>query len=273
MPTLGAAREPWDTTRRPTGMNPRLITPLLLFSLLAAACGGDRDAGGEPVDITTWRLTSGTVDGTALVLVEGYPVTFRVEDDQADGTAACNQYGGRVILDGNTVSFPDGFFQTEMACVDPGVMELEAAFLAALSRVTGSAAGGGELRLSGDGVDLRFIAVEPEPDAALIGTLWHLDTLIEGDAASTVASPATLHIDDQGKVTGSTGCNSMSGTYQAATGFSPLATTKIACDPSVMDQESLLLAVLGGDPILTIEGSTLTVTASDGSALMYRADA
>lgn len=254
-------------------MNPRVITPVLLLSLLVAACGGDRDAGGEPVEITTWQLTSGTVDGVALVLVAGYPVTFRVEDDQVGGTAACNQYGGRVILDGNTVSFPEGFFQTEMACGDPGVMELEAAFLGALSRVTGSAAGGGELRLSGDGVDLRFSAVEPEPDAALIGTLWNLDTLIEGDAASTVASPATLHIDDQGKVTGSTGCNSMSGTYQAATGFSPLATTKIACEPSVMDQESLVLAVLAGDPILTIEGSTMTVTASDGSALLYRADA
>lgn len=252
-------------------MNTRLITHLLVVGLVAAACGGDRDAGTEPIGTTTWQLTAGTVDGTALVLDDSYPVTFRVENGQAAGTAACNQYGGPITLDGNTISFPDGLFQTEMACVEPGVMELEAAYLAALIRVTGSASGGGELRLSGSGVDLRFIAVAPEPDAALVGTVWNLETLIDGEAAASVTAPATLSIDAEGQVSGSTGCNSMFGTYDADAGFSPLSATEIGCEPAVMDQEQFVLSVLDADATLTIEGSLLTITGSNGKALQYRA--
>lgn len=245
---------------------------VLLLVLVAAACGTDRDAGGEPIEPFTWMLTAGTVDGSPLVLIDRHPITFRVEDGEAGGTAACNHYGGRIVIDGNSVSFPDGLFQTEMACLDSGVMELEAAFLAALLRVTGSAVGGSELRLTGNGVDLRFAHVESEPDAPLVGTTWNLETLLQGESASTVAAPATLHIGEDGKVTGSTGCNTMFGTYETGSGFSPLGTTKIGCEPAVMAQEQLVLAVLDADSVLTIEGSLLTITGSGSNALQYRAD-
>jgi heat shock protein HslJ len=252
-------------------MKSRVTTPFVVVVLLVGACGGAGDAGGEPVGTTTWVLTAGTVDGLALTLAHGYPVTFQVENGQAGGTAACNHYGGSILLAGNAVSFPEGLFQTEMACLEPGVMELESGFLGALLRVTGSASGGGELRLTGPGIELRFAAAAPEPDASLVGTWW-LETLIEGDAASTVAAPASLHIDDQGAVTGSTGCNTLFGSYEAASGFSRLGTTKMACEPLVMEQEGLLMSVFDSDPLLSIEGSTLTITAGDGSALIYRAD-
>lgn len=249
----------------------RTITPLLLVVLLLASCGQTGDAGGDPFGGSTWVLVSGSADGTAIVPIDGYPVTFRVEDGQAVGTAACNGYGGAIVVTGGALSFPSGISHTEMACMEPGVMELEAVYLGALLRVTGAATADDQLRLTGPAVELGFAPLPPEPDASLVDTVWTLETIVEGETASTVAAEATLHIDGAGKVTGSTGCNSMSGTYSEVGGFAPLATTKMACEPQVMDQERLVLAVLGSDPTLTIEGSRLTIADLEGHALQYRA--
>jgi heat shock protein HslJ len=249
----------------------RTITPVLLVVLLLASCGSAGGAGGDPFGGSTWVLVAGSADGAAIVPIDGYPVTLRVEDGQAGGTAACNGYGGAIVVTGGALSFPDGISQTEMACMEPGVMELEAAYLSALLRVTGAASADNELRLTGPAVELRFAPLPPEPDASLIGTMWTLETLVEGETASTAAAEATLHIGEAGKVTGSTGCNSMNGAYSEAGGFAPFATTKMACEPQVMDQERLVLAVLGADPTLTIEGSQLTIADLEGRALQYRA--
>lgn len=243
---------------------------VLLLATFAAACGEEQPPGTDPFGTNTWRLVAATVDGSALVLVDGSPVTLRVDAGQLGGTAACNSYGGPIaIVDGVVTIGPD-LVQTEMYCVDETVMDLESAYLAALPRVDTVVITGDELTLTGDGVELRFEVVPPEPDAALIGTNWALDTITEGEVASTPAAPATLVFAADGSVSGSTGCNSLFGSYAAATGFSPLGTTKMACEPAIMAQEALVLEILGPEATLTIEGSLLTVADLEGRTLVYR---
>jgi len=251
-------------------MKPLALILVLALASTLAACGEEQPPGADPFGSTTWQLTSGTVDGTALVLLDGHPITFRVDNGQVGGTSACNSYGGAITVE-NGVIVMGPTHMTEMWCGDDGVMDLETAYLAALARITGATLEADDLVLTGTGVELRFAALPEEPDAALVDTVWTLDTIIDGDTASTPAAPATLVFGADGTVSGSTGCNSLFGDYDATTGFGPIGTTKMACEESIMAQEFLVTSILGPDATLTIEGSLLTIADLEGRALVYRA--
>lgn len=292
-------------------MKPSLIALAALAVFAAAACGSADDAApldatepdtsepdtSEP-DLfgdTVWQLTAAEVDGAALSLLDTHPVTLTSsagnpagnpagDPDTIGGTAACNNYGGQFTatadVDG-TVSLTFGdLFSTEMACVPDEANQLESAYLAALPRVTTAERTGDTLVLSGEGVRLDFTARLTEPTAALTGTTWVLDSVISGDAVSSSVSSsvssaeATLTIADDGTVSGSTGCNRLNGSLTvAADRFEPtaLATTRMACEPALMEQEQAVVAVLGGGPIWSIDGQTLTLQLDDGRGLAYRA--
>lgn len=264
-------------------MTNKMLLPLLLLVVisLAVACGDDETstapAGGDddPIGDTDWVLTAGEVDGAPLTLLETHAVTLVRTDDGIGGTAACNNYGGAVTFDGSTVTVGD-LFRTEMACEPPAAMDLESAYLAALVRVDTVAVDGAGLTLSGDGVTLTYAARAPEPDAALLGTTWMLDTIIEGEAASTpvAGADASMIIDADGAISGTTGCNRFMGDVgigDDSFGPAELASTRMACPPDVMAQEATVLRVLSGGPSWSIEGPLLTLTLGDGTGLVYRA--
>jgi heat shock protein HslJ len=88
----------------------------------------------------------------------------------------------------------------------------------------------------------------PEPASAaadLAGTSW---TLVRVGANPVVeGSGARLAFDNAGNVSGSTGCNSVSGTYALdgpSLTFGPLATTRMACEEALMAQETAVLEAL-----------------------------
>lgn len=132
-----------------------LITAL---ALTANACLGSDFA--DSVE-GSWRLTTGTVDGEDIPIIEDHPITLTFEGDQVSGTAACNGYGATYELDGSTIIVSD-LAMTEMACVPEEIMQAESMFATALTRVDAVSLDG-ELTLSGDGVALVFEATEPVP--------------------------------------------------------------------------------------------------------------
>lgn len=258
---------------------------LMMAMTTLAACGAGTDAGdgGGPSDedITgldafgsdQWMLVDGTVDGTQLVLIDTHPVTVALTPEGLGGTSACNSYFGSISADGDTLIVSD-LGSTMMACVEEGVMDLESVFLGAMQRVTAATRSGGGMSLTGDGMVLDFTPVIAPPDAELEGTAWVLTTRIDGETASSVVAGtgAALRIEE-GSVSGSTGCNRLNGTATLEDGrlvIDGLATTRMACQ-SVMEQEAFVLAVLGGRPTVSIDGSGLTLTLGDGRALGYSA--
>jgi heat shock protein HslJ len=87
----------------------------------------------------------------------------------------------------------------------------------------------------------------PEPTAAadLAGTSWMLVSV--GANPVVAGSGAGLTFDAGGNVSGSTGCNRVSGSYAvdgAALTFGPLATTRMACEENLMAQETSVLEAL-----------------------------
>ena len=89
----------------------------------------------------------------------------------------------------------------------------------------------------------------PEPASAvadLAGTSWTLVT-VGGAPVVEGGVGARLAFDAAGNVSGSTGCNSVSGTYAldgTSLTFGPLMTTRMACEDALMAQETAVLGAL-----------------------------
>lgn len=135
----------------------RLLIAIVLAAAVAVLGCTPQEAPGSPGPVSLegdWQLASGTVDGAPFPVVAGSPITLIVQGTEIKGQAACNQYGGTLsVVDGGPRLSMSSM--TEMACEEP-VMAAEAAFSAALPRVTAATSDGERLTLSGQGVELVF---------------------------------------------------------------------------------------------------------------------
>lgn len=259
----------------------RHASALVVAVLVLSACGAEGDAGSEPTETTAavepaadpqgdWVLELGTVDGTPFPFVEGYRVTMNLHDGAIGGTAACNGYGGTYALDGATMTVGEWSI-TEMGC-EPAVMEAEQLFISVLSRPLDLVRSDDILEVTGEGVDLVFLAIEPIPTAELIGTTWELHTLIMGEAATTVLGEPRLRLEPDGTMSGWTGCRELTGDYVVvadALRFSSLDADGI-CTPELADQDGFVVSVLESARI-EIDGNQLTLMSTGGEGLQYRA--
>jgi heat shock protein HslJ len=112
------------------------------------------------------------------------------------------------------------------------------------------------------------------PTADLVGQLWLLDTLIQGEAATNVdGSPATLLLTEDGTLQGSTGCRSFSGEY-IIVGNSVEFTNwglEDECAQQLAEQDNSIVSVLGDGFAVEIDGDRLTLTSAGDEGLSYTA--
>jgi heat shock protein HslJ len=248
-------------------------TGLLLAVFLLTGCAGGPAGGATTDDVAgEWDLVSGTAAGAALPQPSGASATLLFDGTQAGGRSFCNLYGTGYSLDGDTIRF-EGFSGTEMAC-EPAVMTAERAYLSALGAVDRVAMDGGDLLLTGDDVELRFEPVPPVPTSALVETEWVLETVLDGDlASSTLGEPATLNLADDGTMTGSTGCRTLTGTWETRGGtvVLPDLAADGECPDDLRTQDDQVVTVLGDGFRASIVEDRLTLSDPDGRGLVYLA--
>lgn len=260
-----------------------MLRPLTaaLAALLVVACGGTSATtlpSGPPAALEPdgpWQLVEGTVGGQPLGLIEDARVTLNVDGSNVSGQAACNQYFGELAIESGRVSTA-GFGQTEMACAEP-VMALEAAYLSALARIESAHMDGPVMVLTAPGVELRFERLQPPPTASIVGTLWQLESLVDGDSVSSAAGPpATLLLQADGALRGSTGCRTLTGHYMER-GDEIWANEFGAdgeCPPgAARAQDNHIVGVLGDGFRAAVVGQQLILGKDDGTGLIYRAAA
>ncbi len=247
----------------------KILIALVLTAVIVAACGDivEDGVGAGPAANPDgdWELVSG------VPLVAEFPITMSVEGNQVGGRAACNSYRGSVEFDGDKVTFGE-FAWTEMGC-EPTVMESEAAFLTALMSTTSFQLAGDRLTLSGPDGDLEFRPVVPTPTADLVDTTWVLETVIEGETASSVAGePATLLLSGDGSLSASTGCRTLTGEWLDNGGviIVPVLSADGECPEELSRQDNQVVTVIGDEFRVVIDGDQLTLTSMGGDGLVYR---
>ena len=107
---------------------------------------------------------------------------------------------------------------------------------------------------------------------SVVGT-WRLDSY-GAPGNTTPAAPdvdTSIVFKEDGKIEGNVGCNGFGGDYTVEGNtitFGPIVSTLMFCEGPVGDQETATLNVLAETVSYTIEGDTLTITSSDGSAVI-----
>lgn len=252
----------------------KAILLVAAVGVVVGGCGVDNTSpsgSGEESSLKggTWVLTEGTVDGRPVTVPAGRRISLTVDGDRAGGTAACNDYGGTVDLDGQHVTVTVTSM-TEMAC-GPAVMKAQDQFLEALPQVTTAVRQGGQLQLTGPEVALSFTRNASVPADDLIGTTWRLDTLIRGDTVTTSEGDATLVLRDDNTIAGSTGCRQISGQYQLSGDQVRLTSWGLEgdCPPELEGQDEHVRTVLEGGFRVEVEGSRLTIMSQDDRGLGY----
>lgn len=231
------------------------MAPLLLTALLGLAQTPPPNVSA-PFD-GPWTLTRLSDANGTVAVPPG--LTLTVATDRVSGQDGCNSFGGAAAFTFTTVRLSN-LVSTMRACPPP-VSTLASRYLTLLGRVRGVALGPDSLVLSSGQGRLVFSRPRPAGDAALLST-WRL----EGGVG---ANPPTLRLGEDGRVSGSTGCNTFMGTFtraEANLSFSPLATTRRAClDPALAEQEAAYLRLLAGVRGAALVDGALVVRLADGS--------
>lgn len=123
---------------------------------------------------------------------------------------------------------------------------------------------------------LLLIAFALGSSGELEGRNWVVDELSIGGSPTPPAEGATITaLFEDGVVSGISGCNSYSGGYETDGGsisFGPIATTLMACEGTLLDQEQLYLSLLAESDSYVVEGDTLTLRSSGTVLVSYTSD-
>jgi heat shock protein HslJ len=265
-------------------MRTRTTITLLLLAVLTAGCGrgtvsqngtgaGDSEPWGR-----AFLSTSVTENGQPRPLVEGTRISLRFSDSHEIGAqAGCNSMGGPASIEAGRLVVGD-LATTEMGCDPPRHAQDEwlARFLTSRPSADLSAE---TLTLEND--TTRIVLTDrqvADPDRSLQGTKWVVDTIVEGESASSVPAGAEAHVvfGDADRFSGNAGCNGMGGNAAVHDGtrtitFSEVITTKMACEDDRMRLERAVLATLEGDVAYRIEADVLRLDGPDGHGLRLRA--
>lgn len=236
---------------------------LALFVALLAGCATVPDAS---LDGTEWLSISITEDGADRPLVDRTQIRLSFTDGQFGASAGCNTMGGDYRLEGGMLIM-EGGGMTEMGCDDERHAQDDwlVHFLGSQPSAVRSE---DKLTLTANETVIALQDSEiAEPDLPLTGTTWTVDSIISGDAVSSVADLATLAFTDDGRVEVNTGCNTGSGVYEETNGtlhIRELFTTLRACSRGPAQLEGAVLAVLHAEEIAyAIDSGSLTLMAGD----------
>ncbi len=270
-----------------------LLVVLSLVLVVAAACYPPatpvpQTAPAPSTDITNivWQWTSvrnrPTGETTTVPNPQAYTIIF-YDDGTVSGQADCNTFTG-------TYSTSGGFF----IATTPDVMaacggdSLDIQYFELLDAVVaGGPDGAGGLALETAGGEQRMAFVSgappaptipapaPAPSSDITNIVWEWQTLedVAAGASTRVPEPDkyTIVFYADGTTKGQADCNTFSGTYSQAAGFTISVTPDVmaACDLGSMDQQflNLLDDVAAGGP--DGAGGLMLQTAGGAQKLMF----
>jgi heat shock protein HslJ len=240
----------------------------VLVMALVAACTPGPGSGGQ-LEATKWVLNAVSIGGVLTVVPDDEYVDAEFDSRRVSGFGGCNTYDAFYQAGARTL-FVTQPRSTLMACAQPS-MDLETAYLAALNNSRSFTERAGELVIF-DGDRNTILRFDAAPRNPLLGK-WVVDSYGIPPSTVTAVLPDTALDIAFGIVSvgGFAGCNSFSGTYGTngnVVRISQLATTRLACEQPVMDQETAFLAALGGVARIDSRGNQLNLEDRDGHLLV-----
>ncbi|MBP6515067.1 MAG: META domain-containing protein [Steroidobacteraceae bacterium] len=252
---------------------PIVVVAALLSLAISAACTPQAappraaaTGGKAALDGTGWILA--TLNGQPPVA--GQKPTARFEAGSLSGTDGCNRFSGPYTATDTSLTVDSNLAATQMACAEP-VMQQSATFTSALRETRRYVRERHRLSLlAADGRELATFGAQP---GELRGTTWIVTAYNNGrQAVVSVAtgSSLTLAFGEDGRITGSAGCNTYTAPFELADEtikLGPAAATRMMCaaPEGVMDQEALFLQALQSAASYRLEADRLELRTGTGA--------
>jgi len=257
-----------------------LIAPLVLAIVACTGSAPSPSPSPSPspasLDGRTFVSSTVTRDGAPFPLAPGSQLRVTFNFGNLGASAGCNQMSATYLVDGNVLRI-SGLGMTEMACAGPGLMEQEQWFAQILGGSPLLALDGDTLTMTLDNSSIEFTdAGAGQPAAQLVGPLWRVVSIIDGESVSSLpqGADATFQFAADGGVTLNTGCNSGGGRYAVDGGtlsFADIVTTKRACGGAGGQLENVIIPLVNAGALtFTIDGQVMTLTA-DGRGVQLSA--
>ncbi|MBO9513631.1 MAG: META domain-containing protein [Variovorax sp.] len=241
-------------------MNARRLLMLILgsmISLCAAAAG---------IEGPTWRLTG--VQGLDAGLLPTGPkaVTARFDGGRVSGFSGCNRFFGSYTLKPDQLVV--GRLAGSMMACAGDAMKVESAVHRALAGTFRPVVSGDSLTLtSARGEPVMSFQAEPAPRlAGLRSTVTGFNNGRQAVVSPMLDTTISMSFDDR-VVRGFSGCNTFRAGYTVEGNritVGPVATTRRACAPAVMEQERQFLAALRSTTTWDFSGALLDMHRADG---------
>jgi heat shock protein HslJ len=212
-----------------------------------------------------WQSTQAS-NGSSTVVADPtrYTINFQA-DNSLQIRADCNQVGGTYSVSGSSLTLNLGP-STLAACPPDSQVDQ---FLAGLGQVTSYTVTGTNLELGLQGGGRMQLSAMAAP--TLVGPNWQLLAYNNGrNAVQSVmtGTQPTATFGADGQLSGSGGCNNFSGPYQSSANtlsIGPLASTMMACEQPVMDQETAYLAALERSTTYRFDNGRLVLADAGGA--------
>jgi heat shock protein HslJ len=217
--------------------------------------------------VGTWQWQSTQASDGAVTNVADptrYTINFQA-DNSLQIRADCNQVGGTYSVSGSNLTLQLGP-STLAACPPDSQVDQ---FLAGLGQVTSYTVTGNNLDLGLQGGGRMQLSAMAAP--TLVGPSWQLLAYNNGRNAVqsvTIGTQPTATFGADGQLSGTGGCNNFSGPYQSSANtlsIGPLASTMMACEQPVMDQETAYLAALERSTTYRFDNGRLVLADAGGA--------
>jgi heat shock protein HslJ len=246
-----------------------LVCTLLLAALAVTGCGETVTQDPTTLEGVEWTLVDSS-ETSADLTTAGITASF--DGATVAGFSGVNQYGGPYTA-GDDGSLEIGEIAGTLMAGPEGLMQAEQAYLKLLKGCDRWQVDGDTLTLStGDEATLTY---EKAAAVELPGTSWKVVNYNNGKDAvvSLVAgSELTMEFGSDGYIGGSGGVNRYHGAYEvdgASISIGPLASTKMAGEPELMDQEAAFLKALEASTQWTVVRGRLELRDADGAGMVF----
>lgn len=254
-----------------------LLAALTLLATASLAFAGRPVAQATPgLDGVRWVLVSyRAANGGVTPAVSGVEATAEFKAGRVAGSTGCNQYSASYQVGNNTFSIGPGI-STKMACILPGVMEQETAFLTHLEGVRGYWVQSGRLTLhdAQGAVELTFQAgptgsptAGATPGAAITATSTVTPTA--GVASVSIDVSAGLLLDPTFVSVNGGGAVDAGSLHQGCAGFvnrQPVVTVKYGGQAA----QVRAFFVSDADPTLVVQTPTGEWLCNDNATAQLR---
>jgi heat shock protein HslJ len=253
-----------------------LAVPLLL---VLASCG-ERSAPPseepDPLRGSTFLAMAMTEDGRIRALMPGTDLSVEFTDDgRLIAQAGCNTMQGQVNTAGGTLAVDGGLVTTDMAC-GPGLAEQDMFVGSVLEASPSWRLDGDRLTITSGTTRLDMAAREAiTPNEELTSTTWVLNTLIDGQVASSVpAGPQEMTLVFDGDTLTMKVFNHLQSEYTIVDNlivFGAGTVTEMAGSPEMIPVENAVFGVLVGEVTYEITANQLTITHPSGKGIQLHA--